>query len=167
MKTEMKSHWIAALAMSLALPLFAAEKPQAKPEAEAGYIRFREHDKGAAMEVAILQMKNAKTGAQVDLIGAVHIGDKAYYEELNKIFKDYDRVLYEMLKPKKLDPAKPRDPKRKQSGISRLQNFMGEKLDLEFQLDIVDYSAKNFVHADMTPRQFARRQKLVAKACSR
>ena len=163
----MKPHLIAALGVGLALPLFAADKPQAKlgakpkgkAEAEAGYIRFREHGKGAVMEVAILQMKNAKTGAQVDLIGAVHIGDKAYYEQLNKIFKGYDRLLYEMVKPKKMDPAKPRDPNKKQSGISRLQNFMGEKLDLEFQLDIVNYGAKNFVHADMTPKQFAKRQK--------
>jgi len=157
--TAMKPHLITALGIGLAWPLFAAEKPQAEAKAEAGYIRFREHDKGAAMEVAVIQMKNAKTGVQVDLIGAVHIGDKAYYEELNKIFKGYDRVLYEMVKPKKMDPAKRRDPKRKQSGISTLQNFMGEKLDLEFQLDIVNYGAKNFVHADMTPTQFAKRQK--------
>ena len=155
----MKLQIITALGVGLALPLIAADKPQAKPETEAGYIRFREHPKGAVMEVAVIQMKNAKTGAQVDLIGAVHIGDKAYYEELNKIFKGYDRVLYEMVKPKEMDPAKPRDPKRKQSGISTLQNFMGEKLDLEFQLDIVNYGAKNFVHADMTPKQFAKRQK--------
>lgn len=155
----MKPHLITALGVGLVWPLFAAEKPQVEGKAEAGYIRFREHDKGAAMEVAVIQMKNSKTGAQVDLIGAVHIGDKAYYEELNKIFKGYDRVLYEMVKPKKMDPAKPRDPKRKQSGISTLQNFMGEKLELEFQLDIVDYGAKNFVHADMTPTQFAKRQK--------
>ena len=157
--TAMKPHLITALGIGLAWPLFAAEKPQAEAKAEAAYIRFREHGKGAAMEVAVIQMKNAKTGAQVDLIGAVHIGDKAYYEELNKIFKGYDRVLYEMVKPEKMDPAKRRDPKRKRSGISTLQNFMGEKLDLEFQLDIVNYGAKNFVHADMTPKQFAKRQK--------
>ena len=101
----MKLQIITALGVGLALPLIAADKPQAKPETEAGYIRFREHDKGAVMEVAVIQMKNAKTGEQVDLIGAVHIGDKAYYEELNKIFKGYDRVLYEMVKPKEMDPA--------------------------------------------------------------
>jgi hypothetical protein len=157
--TAVKLHLITALGFGLAWPMFAAEKPQVEAKAEAGYIRFREHDKGAAMEVAVIQMKNAKTGVQVDLVGAVHIGDKAYYEELNKIFKRYDRLLYEMVKPKKMDPAKRRDPKRKQSGISTLQNFMGEKLDLEFQLDIVNYGAKNFVHADMTPTQFAKRQK--------
>ncbi|MBC8326885.1 MAG: hypothetical protein H8E27_14795 [Verrucomicrobia subdivision 3 bacterium] len=163
--TNMKPYLIVVLGVGFSLPLLAADRPHAKSEAkpkgkaEAGYIRFREHGKGAVMEVAILQMKNAKTGAQVDLVGAVHIGDKAYYERLNTIFKGYDRVLYEMVKPKELDPAKPRDPRKKQSGISRMQNFMGEKLDLEFQLDIVNYGAKNFVHADMTPKQFAKRQK--------
>ena len=64
-----KLHLITALGVGLALPLFAADKPQAKPqakpkaEAEAGYIRFREHPNGAVMEVAVIQMKNAKTGA--------------------------------------------------------------------------------------------------------
>ena len=80
--TAMKPHLITVLGVGLAWPLFAAEKPQAEAKAEAGYIRFREHDKGAAMEVAVIQMKNTKTGVQVDLVGAVHIGDKAYYEEV-------------------------------------------------------------------------------------
>ena len=37
--------------------------------------------------------------------GAVHIGDAAYYQQLNKEFKAYEAVLYEMVKPAKLDPA--------------------------------------------------------------
>ena len=47
--TAMKPHLITALGIGLAWPLFAAEKPQVEAKAEAGYIRFREHDKGAAM----------------------------------------------------------------------------------------------------------------------
>ena len=42
----------------------------------------------------------------VDLIGVVHIGDKSYYDELNKRFEDYDVVLYEPVAPK--DEAIPR-----------------------------------------------------------
>ncbi len=146
--------WIAALSVGLALPLWAADKP-----VEAEYVRFHEHAQGAGLQVAVVQMRHPKTGVQVDLVGAVHIADKAYFEGLNKLFKGYDRLLYEMVKPKNLDPAQPREPNHKPSGISRLQNFMGEKLELEFQLDVIDYSAKNFVHADMTPKQFAKRQK--------
>ena len=32
---------------------------------------------------------------------------------------------------------------------------MKDALNLTFQLDEVDYQAKNFVHADMTPEEFA------------
>ena len=35
----------------------------------------------------------------VDLIGAVHIGDIAYYDELNKQFTQYDALLYELVAP--------------------------------------------------------------------
>ena len=35
----------------------------------------------------------------VDLVGAVHLGDKAYYERLNELFENYDAVLYEFVAP--------------------------------------------------------------------
>ena len=47
---------------------------------------------------------------------------------------------------------------RPQSGVSIIQKFMKSQLDLAYQLDVVDYSAKNFVHADMTVKQFEKRQ---------
>jgi hypothetical protein len=34
---------------------------------------------------------------------------------------------------------------------------MGEALDLDFQLEHVDYTAKNCVHADLSPEEFAKR----------
>ena len=41
------------------------------------------------------------------------------------------------------------------SWVSVLQSGMKNALDLEFQLDAVDYDKPNFVHADMTPKEFA------------
>jgi hypothetical protein len=40
--------------------------------------------------------------------------------------------------------------------VSMLQHFMGDVLELTFQLDEVDYRRKNMVHADMSPEQFAK-----------
>ena len=37
---------------------------------------------------------------------------------------------------------------------------MKNMLDLKFQLDAVDYSAENFVHADMDPATFSREMDL-------
>ena len=46
------------------------------------------------------ELKNAdgKT-VTVDLIGAVHVGEKEYYEALNKRFEQYDSMLYELVAP--------------------------------------------------------------------
>ena len=73
----------------------ADPKPDPKPE-QSPYLRFQEKEKGAELQVGIITLENKKTGARVDLVGAVHIGDQAYYEKLNRQFKKYDAVLYEM-----------------------------------------------------------------------
>lgn len=92
-------------------------------------------------------------GAQVDLIGAIHIADQAYFKKMNERFKSYDALLYEMV-------ADPDAVKRVQadvkdrSAVSALQSGMKDMLGLSFQLDVIDYQAKNFVHADMNPEQF-------------
>ncbi len=36
-------------------------------------------------------------GAQIDLVGAVHVGEASYYKELNRRFKTYDAVLFELV----------------------------------------------------------------------
>ena len=144
----------------ISIGLWAAEPAgeAAKKPAEAQpYLRFEEKAKGAALEVGVIRMQHKETGALVDLVGAVHIGDAAYYQQLNKEFKTYEAVLYEMVKPAKLDPAQFKN--RPSSSVSMMQIFMQKQLDLAYQLDEVDYTAKNFVHADMTMETFQERQK--------
>lgn len=84
-------------------------------------------------------------GVEVALIGAVHIGEPAYYRKLNELFKNFDALLYELV----ADPgAGVPDPKERGiSPISTIQVGMKDSLQLTFQLDEVDYDAKNFVHA--------------------
>ena len=139
----------------ISIGLWAAE-PAIKPAEAQPYLRFEEKPKGAALEVGVIRLQHKETGALVDLMGAVHIGDAAYYQQLNKEFKAYDAVLYEMVKPAKLDPAQFQN--RPPSSVGMMQTFMQKQLDLAYQLDEVDYTAKNFVHADMTVKQFRKRQ---------
>jgi len=88
----------------------------------------------------------------VDLIGAVHLGSQQYYNTLNRLFADYDAVLYELVAP---DNARVPKPGRKPSGaIGNAQHGLTKMLGLEFQLDQIDYTAKNFVHADLSPKEF-------------
>src|SRR5688572_15059353 len=85
----------------------ASPEPAAAPQKQVEqpkFVRVRRDDQGQplAMETAVVRYIPADAGAQavaVDLIGAVHVGDKAYYDELNKLFESYDVLLYELVAP--------------------------------------------------------------------
>ena len=89
----------------------------------------------------------------VDLVSAVHVGDRSYYEELNKLFTDYDVVLYELVAPKGMRPVMGEE--RGGNPVSFLQSSMKSMLNLESQTALVNYQKKNFVHADMTPTEIS------------
>jgi hypothetical protein len=117
-----------------------------------------DQDEPLAMETAIVRYKSDaadKADLTIDLIGAVHIGEKSYYEALNKEFENYEVLLYELVAPEGT-----RVPKGggKGSGhpVALLQNGMKDMLELEHQLHNVDYDKDNFVHADMSPDAFSK-----------
>jgi len=87
----------------------------------------------------------------VDLVSAIHIADKSYYDELNSRFQTYDVLLYELVMPE--GGAVSQQPSNGKGFLSSAQLMLGNFLDLSFQLDQVDYSAANFVHADLSPRE--------------
>ncbi|MEZ6088841.1 MAG: hypothetical protein R3C05_12615 [Pirellulaceae bacterium] len=133
---------------------------EAKDDAQE-YLRITKSDSGKplAMETAIVRFEGLPgtkfAGRTVDLIGVVHIGQREYYEDLNKRFADYDRVLYELVAPEgtivtKQEAGEVRGP------LGAMQLGMKDMLNLEFQLEHIDYDAKNFRHADMSPEEFAK-----------
>jgi len=129
----------------------------AKPVADKpGFLRYTaDKATGAAkLEVAIATLTNNK-GQQVDLVSAVHVGDAKYYQDLNAIFQGYDAVLYEMVKPAGADV--PRPGAEPGGAIGGMQLFLTRALDLTYQLDQIDYTPKNFVHADLDYETFERR----------
>ncbi len=105
------------------------------------------------------QQKDSQKGVYVDLIGAVHVGEKAYYQDLNKRFKTYDAVLYELVAPEGTRIPKGGPEGVGGSPVSAIQVGMKSMLQLEFQLDQIDYTTKNLVHADMTPEEFSESMK--------
>jgi uncharacterized protein YbaP (TraB family) len=123
------------------------------------FIRVRHNDGGkpVALETALIQFEipatEEKPARLVDLIGAIHVGEKTYYDDLNTRFAQYDALLYELVAPEdfKIEQGKRLES---QSGVGAFQNALKSFLGLEFQLDCVDYSKANFVHADMSPEQF-------------
>lgn len=111
-----------------------------------------------ALQTSIVRMsvnEGPYKGAVIDLIGAVHIAHKEYFQELNKKFKEYDVVLYELVAdPEVSKPIKKAEGENIRHPVGALQVMMKDMLGLQFQLDEVDYDAKNFVHADMSPSEF-------------
>lgn len=120
------------------------------------YMRFQaDSEESGRLETSVTRLRNP-AGVQVTLYAAVHIGDQEYYETLDAAFKKEAVLLYEMIKDKDVDPARVTGQRR--SAVSSVQIGLKNALDLAFQLDAIDYSAKNFVHADMDPKTLAEEQ---------
>ncbi len=133
-----------------------ADRPKEKPKSQ--FLRLsRGADKSPlALEAAIVRctpLDRTKPGPTVDLVAAVHIAEKSYYQSLNREFRKYDAVLYELVAPE--GTKVPKGGGAGGSPVSMLQMGMTDILELEFQLTGIDYSQKNMVHADMSPQQFA------------
>jgi hypothetical protein len=144
-----------------------ADEAEAPKQAEAKhdpFLRVRNDDAGKplAMETAIVSYVPAdgkNPGLVVHLVGAVHVGEKSYYEKLNELFKQYDVLLYELVAAEGDVPkagAERESELRGAGAIMGLQAGMKGVLKLEHQLEQIDYTAENFVHADMSPSEFAR-----------
>lgn len=136
----------------IAVVLLAASTAVA---AETTFTRVAEDEQNQplALQLAIASYvpPNGDSSVQVDLVSAIHIGDAAYYQELNRRFKDYDAMLYELVAPK--DAAVTGSDSEKKGLVSRAQIGMKNLLGLSFQLDEIDYTASNFVHADLSPSE--------------
>jgi hypothetical protein len=140
--------------------LCAADPPAiaGKPTSdESKFIRLRRDDdhRPVAMETAVVRYtSDAQPGVEITLVGAVHVGDKSYYDELNKLFEKYEVVLYELVAPEgtRIPRGGRKTPSTHPIGI--LQEGMGSVLELSHQLNCVDYTKKNFAHADLSPEEF-------------
>lgn len=137
----------------------AQEGPgQAKADQHRQFVRLtRENDTPLALEAAIVRHVPQDCGQAsptVDLVSAVHVAEKSYYTQLNRLFEKYDVVLYELVAPEGTRIPKG-GPVGSQSSVSMVQTGLTGLLGLEFQLRAIDYTRANFVHADMSPEQFA------------
>ncbi|MHB2018625.1 MAG: hypothetical protein ACYCW6_16885 [Candidatus Xenobia bacterium] len=145
--TTMSIAWLLLFLSLACLPVSAQQS---------NYVRVLKDKNGKAskLQVGISHFVLAD-GRHVDLVGAVHLAEAPYYKELNRRFKTYDRVLYELIIATDGGQAPtgpvviPKDAENG-SSIGQLQLMLCRKLGLQFQLYAIDYSAPNFRHADFT-----------------
>jgi hypothetical protein len=167
------------LATALFLPLVLQAEPPAAPAAPPAvaaadqaqkeqFIRVQETDgKPVALQTAVVRL--TKGDATLELVGAIHIADKKYYEALSKRFEGYEALLWEGIgggaAPAAAKPAEepPKEPAEKagKKKASRLNGLHGayesaaKFLDLAYQMGEIDYSKANFVHADLSMEEFS------------
>ncbi len=125
------------------------------------FIRVDEDKDAARLQTSVTRYE--RNGATVDLIGAIHIADKAYYQKLGTRFKTHDAVLFEMIGGENIgkpaEPPEPGDPAQNLSGLHKVYDMAARFLNLSGQAESIDYTAPNFVHADLTHEEFTRMQK--------
>jgi hypothetical protein len=141
-----------ALGLSLAPPPVQAQPParQAFQPTKFTQIKCDANGKPLALQKAIVryvpaQANKGNEGLSVDLIGVIHIGDQKFYEQLNTVFKDYDVVLYEGVK------GQPNN-KLLAEAMKTLLDYQkpADQMDLVTQSKHINYTAANFVHADVS-----------------
>lgn len=151
------------LAWLLAAVLCAGVAVAENAPAKDPFLRILKNESGASlsMDTAVARYQGKDAGGKeviVDLVGAVHIGEPSYYEELNRRFKEYDAVLYELIIPE--GQTIPKNYKKSgENFVSTMQQGMKQLLGLEFQLEAVDYHVPNMVHADLTVEAFDKSMK--------
>ncbi len=140
-------------------PSPAAEDAKPASRASDAFLRISrtEANKPKSLETAIVRYEGkpgtAYEGRNVDLVGVIHIGQKEYYQEIDKKLSQYDVVLYELVAPDGTR-IRPEDLQQRRSLLASMQTGMKDMLNLEYQLEHINYLAENFRHADMSPEEF-------------
>jgi hypothetical protein len=134
---------------------------RAEPEAATEFIRVEESESATRLQTAVVRF--TKGESSVELVGAVHIADGKYYEELAKRFEGYEALLYEGIggdRPaapvaEEAVPAQAPAAKGKLDGLHTAYDSAAEWLGLSYQMKEIDYRKANFVHADLSAEEFA------------
>ncbi|MCY4358465.1 MAG: hypothetical protein OXD01_13205 [Gammaproteobacteria bacterium] len=136
----------------LCIQLFAVLELLAQ---ESAHLRFAEGEGEwqGELQTAITRYQN-DSGQTVDLIAAIHIADSAYFDRLNQHFETLEVLLFELVADVESLSG---DVLENESGevvpgstLGLVQTLIADYLNLEFQLQGIDYGADNFLHADLT-----------------
>ena len=137
----------------LMLALLTPTSATAQSTTLSNFVRIDRDSKGApaALQTAVAKYVPASgvKGVEIDLVAVIHVGERSYYQHLNKAFEQYDVVLYELVAP---EGSRPRRDSEPQFGnpLALMQQLMKWGLRLEHQLEAVHYDKLNFVHADLS-----------------
>ena len=138
------------------------------------WLRLERNERGVPLRLATsivrfegeFRADDGKTRpVSVDLIGAIHLGEAAYYERLNAEFQEYETVVFELVAEEGFDvkdlaaahEAKKQGAASPLDAISFLQQSLSDALGLVYQTDGIDYSAPNLKRGDADADEFLAR----------
>ncbi len=128
---------------------------------DTNFIRIVDEEERAQLQTSVTTY--TKENTTVTLIGAIHIGDKSYFEALNKEFTNYPTLLFELIggeKAAKLLNGKPKPKPKKEAhnrpaeGLRSLYHSLAITMQLSQQVEHIDYTKENFIHADLTMAEY-------------
>lgn len=132
------------MVIGMAISVFAGEEKTIQK-----FIRYKTgSDSDSGLQISVTEYTSSvKSSSIVTLYGVVHIADGSYYKKVQEDLDTFDVVLYEGVGG---DKSKMVEQKKSPSVLSTIQHLTGDVLDLQFQLDSIDYTRKNLVHADVS-----------------
>lgn len=110
----------------------ASAPAAAKPSAP--YLRVvEEKNKSVELQIATRTFAPAAgaKGPKVALVGVAHIGDKSFYDGVQKLLEGYDVVLFESVKPPGTGGAGGDTPKRRIDSTKAAMQFIGSMIETE------------------------------------
>lgn len=123
------------------------------------YLRVVEEDGVVRLEVASRSFKRAGSngaagGLVVHLVGVTHIGQQAYYEQIQGWLEAQDVVMFEGVMPKAMRELGPgaafKDADEGEDGEAGIQRQIADAFGLAFQLEEIDYDHAGWRNSDMT-----------------
>lgn len=104
----------------------------------------------------VLKNDKGEVDLEVFLESVIHIADSSYYRGFQQRFERYDSVLYELVAEQ---PERRPSDDDLPSGFDLFRQISIGTLGLAHQLESIDYSPPNMVHADLSPSEMADRMK--------
>lgn len=144
--------------MRFILPFLLAVIPLSAAE-PTNFIRIDDNGDRTRLQTSVTSYK--KDDSTITLIGAIHIADKDYFQTLNQEFAKYPVLLFELIggedAAKTLDgkPHEKEDPDGQPSDDLRgLYSSFAKTMQLTEQIEHIDYTKDNFIHADLTMAEY-------------
>lgn len=127
------------VALSSWLVLAAGASRATAEEVPRSFARFEETPLAGSLETADVAFVQSETGSTLLLVSAIHLGERRYYEEIQRDLEGQDAVFYEGVEGESPETE----------AIFALYARLATRFDLALQSKSM-HKGPNFVHADVT-----------------